>query len=368
MFSKMIPDQGVGLGLLMLPLAGSYVMRMLNNSDDLNIVSLAMIFLRFRVPSFEDFMRNHRASLKKGKETGEYTKGVCNYYSEMHNLITMCNGPFWHFVPLFPGKTLRENHIWYHEVLAKKYLQAKPTDQILEIGCGYGELGRQVAKLTGAQVTGLTMADSEIAGGNARIKAAGLEDRCRIVQGNYHSMTQFSQGTFDKVFGVYCVKYSAHLDLVFGEVSRLLKPGGVFLSYEILVSDKYDGSNANHRAYVQAISDATCMPPLHHHEAMRVAAKKAGLVPFLEEDLSDTPGADPWWTCFTRSGVHQVMCLPGIMSIIRIMEAIRLFPPSFADWFEHMIYHPSTDFVNAGRLGIIHSSTVMMWQKPSAGK
>ena len=41
------------------------------------------------------------------------------------------------------------------------------------IGCGYGEMGRQVAKISGASVTGLTMADAEIVGGNERIKASG---------------------------------------------------------------------------------------------------------------------------------------------------------------------------------------------------
>jgi len=362
--SKLSAEQGLGLGLLALPFAGSYVMRMLKNSDELNIVSLALIFLRFRMKSFEDFMRTHRASLKKGQETGNYVDGVCNYYSEMHELISMTSGPFWHFVPFFPGKTLRENHIWYHEVLAKKYLKAEKGEQILEIGCGYGELGRQVAQITGASVTGLTMADEEIEGGNARIKAAGLEDRCCMVQGNYHDMPFFSSGSFDKIFGVYTVKYSADLDSVFGEAFRLLKPGGIFLSYEILVSDRYDGGNADHRSYVEAISHSTCMPPLHHHEAIRVAAKKAGLIPVLEEDLSNTPGALPWYTAFTRTGCYQILCIPFVLQLVKLLEALRFFPRSFADWFEYCIIHPTTDFVNAGRLGIIHASTIMIWKKP----
>lgn len=361
--SKFSLDQGLGLGLLALPFAGSYLGKCFKTSDEMNIVSMATIFLTFRMKNFEEFMRSHRASLKKGQETGDYVEGVCNYYSEMHRLISMVSGPFWHFVPFWPGKTLRENHLWYHETLAKKYLKAAAGDDILEIGCGYGELGRSVSQHSGARVTGLTMATEEVEGGNERIKAAGLQDKCCMVQGNYHDMKLFTPASFSKIFGVYTLKYSASLDAVFGEVSRLLKPGGIFLSYEILVSDKYNPENATHRSYVDAISTSTCMPPLHHSKDMRAAALRAGLVPVLEEDLSELPGAFPWYTTFTRQGVYQILTYLPVIHLVRLAEFLRLFPRSFADWFEGCIFHPTTDFVRAGRLGIIHASTIMVWKK-----
>lgn len=356
-------EQGLGLGLMMLPLVGSYWGNCIRDSDELNLVSMAMVFLRFRMKSFKDFMQSHRESLKKGQESGDFVDGVCNYYSEMHALISMTNGPFWHFVPWWPGKTLRENHIWYHEILAQKYLKAQKGDKILEIGCGYGELGRNVAMITGASVTGLTMAAEEIEGGNQRIKAAGLQDTCCMVQGNYHDMKLFTPGSFDKIFGVYTVKYSANLDGVFGEVSRLLRPGGTFLSYEILVSDKYNPDDAKQRSYVEAISTSTCMPPLHHAKHIRAAALKAGLVPVLEEDMSEMPGALPWYYAFTRNGVYQILQYTPVIHLVKLAEMLRIFPPSFADWFQFCVYHPTTDFVNAGKLGIIHASTVMIWKK-----
>lgn len=361
--SKLSLEQGLGLGLMTLPLAVSYAVRMLRNSEEANLVSMAMIFLRFRMKSFEVFMRSHRESLKKGQESGDYVAGVCNYYSEMSVLITMTTGPFWHFVPFFPGKTLRENHIWYHETLATKYLKAEKADKILEIGCGYGELGRSVAKLSGCSMTGLTMADEEVAGGNERIKAAGLQDTCCMVQGNYHDMKMFTPSSFDKIFGVYTVKYSANLDAVFGEVSRLLRPGGTFLSYEILVSDKYNPEDAQQRSFVEQISISTCMPPLHHAKHIRAAAEKAGLVPVLEEDMSNTPGALPWYTVFTRTGIFQILWYLPVIQLVKLAEALRIFPPCFADWFESCIFHPTTDFVMAGRSGIIHASTIMIWKK-----
>jgi len=115
----------------------------------------------------------------------------------MADLITMTSGPYWHFVPMHRGLSRKECHHRYHHDLVK-FLVAKGSDRVLELGCGFGEMGRQVSVISGARVTGLTMADAEIVGGNERIKAAGLEGRCDMVQGNYHKLP-FEANTFDKV-------------------------------------------------------------------------------------------------------------------------------------------------------------------------
>jgi cyclopropane fatty-acyl-phospholipid synthase-like methyltransferase len=245
-----------------------------------------------------------------------------------------------------------------------KYLQAKQTDKIVEIGCGYGEMGRQVASLSGASVTGLTMADEEIAGGNERIIAAGLKDRCKMVQGNYHKLP-FEANSLDKVFGIYTLKYSSDLNLAISEAARVLKPGGRFLSYEVLVTDKYDPKQPLQKYYVENISSSTCMPPLWHAKDFRDAARKAGLVASDEIDLcSPERGAGQWYSCFERTGVYYLLSSTLLKQLVNVGEKIRILPPGFTDWFEHCIIHPTTDFVNAGRLGIVTGSVMMVWEKP----
>jgi len=222
-----------------LPLVGAVLCRLqdaIPDVDDQNILSFVALLVRYRSFDFTSFMRSHREALKQGQETGDYVPGVCNYYRLMADIITLGSGPFWHFVPMTEGRSRKECHDQFHHRMAS-FLAARPEDKILEYGCGFGEIGRQVALISGASVTGLTMADEEIAGGNERIKRAGLEGRCAMVQGNYHKMP-FEDQTFDKVFGVYTLKYSADLTTAISEMARVLKPGGRFVSYEILVATR----------------------------------------------------------------------------------------------------------------------------------
>jgi len=353
--------QTCGVSLLLLPIAGYLWQKFTSKVASQSLSSLLAVLWTYRRTDFRGFMKSHRAAIQKGKESGDYVPGVMNYYSLMSDLITLTSGPFWHFVPMIKGLSRDESHVRFHHTLSQ-YLGAGKDDKVLEIGCGYGEMGRQVAKISGASVTGLTMADAEIEGGNLRIKEAGLDDRCKIVQGNYHK-TEFQDASFDKVFGVYTLKYSSNLEAVFAEMARLLKPGGKFLSYEILVTDKFDSTNAEHREYVGNISTCTCMPPLWPAEAMRSAATKAGLVPVVEEDIGAVATARPWYTCFTN-GVYQILVCPLLLPFFRGAETLRLLPPAFSDWFENLLVHPTVDFVRAGRLGIISGTVVMTWQKP----
>lgn len=330
-------------------------------SDDQSVTSLFTFLWNYRNFDFENFMKSHNAALAVGQKTGDYCTGVCNYYEVMSEVITLTSGPYWHFVPMAAGVSRKESHDRFHHTIVD-HLGAKASDKILEFGCGFGEIGRQVAKISGASVTGLTMSNAEIVGGNDRIRKAGLQDRCVIVQGNYHKMP-FEANSFDKVFGVYCLKYSADLQTAISEAARVLKPGGRLASYEIIVTDKYDPNNKTHRYYVDNISHSTCMPPLWPAQAFRDAAKKAGLVPVAEVDLCKPP-AQSWYSCFERTYIHDVLSSSLVLNAVKLAETLRILPKSFSEFFEACIIHPTTDFTNAGRLGIVDGALMMVWTKP----
>lgn len=174
----------------------------------------------------------------------------------------------------------------------------------------------------------------------------------------------FEDASFDKVFGIYTLKYSADVSKAISEMSRVLKSGGKFVSYEILITDKYDPSNTQHKYYVDNISHSTCMPPLWKAEDLREAAKQAGLVLKEETDLCGLPKERPWYSCFETTGIHALLSSSIVFRLVQFAEAIHILPKAFADFYDYCLVHPTTDFVEAGRLDIISGAVMMVWEKP----
>jgi len=352
---------GMVILVLALLVAGAVICSF-GSAEDQSILSILVIMMRYRNVDFSRFLKSHDEAFLEGEKTGDYVKGVCNYYELMSDLITVCSGPFWHFVPMTKGVSRKDCHMKFHHHVSDN-LEAKASDSILEFGCGFGEIGRQVAKISGAKVTGLTMSDAEIVGNKERIKTSGLEKQCNIVQGNYHAQP-FKDASFDKVFGVYTLKYSADLPKAISEAARVLKPGGKFMSYEITVTDKFDKGNAEHKALVHHISYSTCMPPLAHVQDYRAAAKKAGLVLKREVDLCAPANEGAWYSCFVTAGSYYIIKCPLISPLIKLAETLGIVPEGFTKFYDTCLIHPARDFVDGGRLGIIDGSVMLIWEKP----
>lgn len=54
--------------------------------------------------------------------------------------------------------------------------------------------------------------------------------------------------------------YSQQLEAVYSEIFRVLKPGGTFVTYEWLVTDKFDATNPNHIKIIDDIVYGNSLP------------------------------------------------------------------------------------------------------------
>ena len=64
-------------------------------------------------------------------------------------------------------------------------IDLRPGQRLLEIGCGWGGFAEYVAKTVGAKVVGLTISKEQRDFAQARIQAAGLNDRVEIKLQDY---------------------------------------------------------------------------------------------------------------------------------------------------------------------------------------
>jgi len=110
-------------------------------------------------------------------------------------------------------------------------LRLQPGDRLLDIGCGWGGLIMHAAGNYGVEALGITLSKEQAELASARIREAGLADRCRVELRHYREVDE--PGSFDKVVSVGMYEHVARdaLGDYFGHAWRLLKPTGVFLAH-----------------------------------------------------------------------------------------------------------------------------------------
>ncbi|HEU4643294.1 MAG TPA: cyclopropane-fatty-acyl-phospholipid synthase family protein [Gemmatimonadaceae bacterium] len=113
-------------------------------------------------------------------------------------------------------------------------LRLREGERLLDIGCGWGGLVRWAAANHGVEALGITLSERQAQLANERIRADGLERRCRVEVRDYR---EFPHGTvFDKVVSVGMFEHvgRALLRTYFREAARLTRPGGLFLNHGIV--------------------------------------------------------------------------------------------------------------------------------------
>ncbi|HEY7791075.1 MAG TPA: cyclopropane-fatty-acyl-phospholipid synthase family protein [Vicinamibacterales bacterium] len=112
-------------------------------------------------------------------------------------------------------------------------LRLKPGERLLDIGCGWGGLIVHAARHYGVDATGITLSEPQAHLANARIRQAGLGDRCRAVIRDYRDLG--ADTPFDKIVSVGMIEHvgEACLPEFCSQAFRVLRPGGAFLLHGI---------------------------------------------------------------------------------------------------------------------------------------
>jgi cyclopropane-fatty-acyl-phospholipid synthase len=116
-------------------------------------------------------------------------------------------------------------------------LRLEPGERFLDIGCGWGALAIHAARAYGVDATGITLSENQHRLANERIRAAGLEDRCRVLLEDYRDHR--GEGSYDKIASVGMFEHVGLRNLpgYFAAVRRLLRERGLFLNHGITSSD-----------------------------------------------------------------------------------------------------------------------------------
>jgi len=112
-------------------------------------------------------------------------------------------------------------------------LRLKPSERLLDIGCGWGALICWAARHYGVYAHGITLSREQYDYAQKRILDEGLQDRVTVELRDYRDLEGVS--IYDKVVSVGMFEHVGlkNLPVYFSVAQRLLRPGGLFLNHGI---------------------------------------------------------------------------------------------------------------------------------------
>jgi demethylmenaquinone methyltransferase/2-methoxy-6-polyprenyl-1,4-benzoquinol methylase len=105
---------------------------------------------------------------------------------------------------------------------------------VLDVATGTAGVAVQLARRTGARVTGIDITEAMLRRGRAAVRREGLQARIALVSGQAEELP-FADATFDALTFTYLLRYVADPAATIAELARVVRPGGVLASLEFHV-------------------------------------------------------------------------------------------------------------------------------------
>jgi sterol 24-C-methyltransferase len=206
--------------------------------------------------------------------------------------------------------------------------------------------------------------------GNKYNAQMGLDKLCKLHQGDFQQLP-WGPATFDCAFAVEATCHSPDKAATFAQVFRCLKPGGLFASYEWIVTDKYDPANRQHKRIKEGIEVGNGLPTLATAEEVIAAVKKAGfeVVDFYDANAGvHSPHQVPWYDTLTGKmtlGGFRMTWLGRAVThaLVTVLETLRIAPKGTAK-ISAILNATAVDLVDGGKLEIFTPSFFFLARKP----
>ncbi|MGM3306130.1 SAM-dependent methyltransferase [Anabaena sp. WFMT] len=205
-----------------------------------------------------------------------------------------------------------------HQVLAaagKKYLRPggriateklcqwanfQPGETVLELASSFGYSAISLVQRYHVKVVGIEKNPESVASARANIRAAGLENEIEIIEGDIFHL-DIIPGKFDYVFAeaILTMQSPQGKAKLLTEIHNRLKPGGKFLSHELLANDKEAEIRADLAQVIKANStplSATNWIQVFTQAGLQVQKHEVGAMSLLN-----------WWRMLQDEGIFKTM-------------------------------------------------------------
>ena len=226
----------------------------------------------------------------------EVYKDVVNgYYDGATELYEYGWGTSFHFCRYYKGEGFYQA-LARHEHYLSSQIGLKPGMRVLDVGCGVGGPAREIATFSDAHITGLNNNSFQVSRARKYTEKANLSHLVDFVKGDFMKLSeQFGENSFDAVYAIEATVHAPNFEGVYGEIRKILKPGGIFGVYEWCMSDDWDPTNEDHKRVAHGIEIGDGIPEMRNINNARSALKNVGFEILHEEDLANRDDYLPWY-------------------------------------------------------------------------
>ena len=147
------------------------------------------------------------------------------------------------------------------------HLPAVRASEVVDLGCGGGRnAGELLKKYPDANVTAVDYSDLSVAKAREYNRDMITAGRCKVLQGDVSDL-RLPEGKYDLATAFETIYFWPGLEKCFGQVAKVLKPGGYFL-----ICNESDGTDATGLKFEKIIDGMKC----HTVEEIESALKNAG--------------------------------------------------------------------------------------------
>jgi len=224
-----------------------------------------------------------------------YANLVNGYYDGATILYEYGWGSSFHFCRYYKGEPFFQA-IARHEHYLSAQIGLKPGMRVLDVGCGIGGPAREIARFSGCDIVGINNNGNQVDIANRYTAKAGMSDQVTFVKGDFMNLvSQFGENSFDAIYAIEATCHAPTWEGVYGEMKKVLKPGGVMGIYEWCMTDSYDKSIPAHKEVAHGIELGDGIAEMRTIKQARQALKTVGMEILVDEDLAERPDEIRWY-------------------------------------------------------------------------
>jgi len=220
---------------------------------------------------------------------------------------------------------------------------------------------RTIASVSGAHVTGITINQYQVDRATHHNERLGVAPLADVVRGNFCEMP-FPPNTFDAAYAIEATCHANKLEDVYGEIFKVLKPGGLFLSYEWVSTKLFNPNNADHVRIIDEINFGNGLPEMRTWKQAEDAGKAVGFELVTSLDLATASKVATGWETRLQELAWQNEVSHVVVSTL---DALWLAPKGLKD-VHNMLRNVARSLVAGGSTGVFSPMHMLVFKKPEA--